>query len=245
MKASKSLSTKCRIGILIFIGLFSLRAYAQNSVQAAQIMKDIKDGKSISYQDATIEGVLDFTFMDEKLPDLPEKSTWYNNGGSNVVDESIGVSISFVNCTFNEDVLAYIHEERSGYTFTADFDKDVMFKNCKFSRDAMFKYSDFDNIANFEGSKFQRKSTFKYAEFDEKANFSNTRFNDDATFKYAEFDEGVSFRNAVFEESLNIKYLNARGDFDIDGMEVGDDIDSKYTKINGKGFNSYLVGSRN
>jgi hypothetical protein len=245
MKASKSLSTKCRIGILIFIGLFSVRAFAQNTVQASDIMKDIEKGKSISYENTTIEGVLDFTFMDEKLPDLPEKSKWYNNGGSNTVDESTAVSISFVNCIFKDDVLAYIHIERSGYTFTADFDKDVVFKNCEFSRNAMFKYSNFDREANFEGSKFLRESTFKYAEFDEKANFSNTQFADDATFKYAEFDEGVSFENAIFEESLNIKYMNARGDFDIAGMKVRDDIDSKYTKVNGKDFTTYLLNSRN
>lgn len=245
MTASKSLSTKCRIGIIIFLGIFSIRAFAQNTVKASDIMQDIKDGKSISYENVTIEGTLDFTYMDEKTPDLPERSKWWNNGGSNTVEESIGVAISFVNCTFENDVLAYIHVERSGYTFTADFDKDVVFKNCEFSRDAMFKYSDFDRVANFEGTKFQRESTFKYAEFDEKANFSNTNFDDDATFKYTEFDEGVSFRNAVFEESLNIKYMNARGDFDIDGMKVRDDIDAKYTKVNGRSFNAYLLDSRN
>ncbi len=245
MRASKSLSTKCRIGILVFIGLFSVRAFAQNTIQASDLMKDIKDGKSISYENVTIEGILDFTYMEEKLPDLPERSKWWNNGGDNTVEESIGVSISFINCSFQDDVLAYIHVEKSGYTFTADFDKDVVFKNCEFSRNAMFKYSDFDRMANFEGSKFQRKSTFKYAEFDEKANFSNTRFEDDATFKYTEFDEGVSFKNAIFDESLNIKYMNARGDFDIDGLKVRDDIDSKYTKVNGRSFSAYLLDNRN
>ena len=29
--------------------------------------------------------------------------------------------ISFVNCTFKDDVLAYIPDEDSGYTFTASF----------------------------------------------------------------------------------------------------------------------------
>lgn len=245
MTASKSLSTKCRIGIIIFLGLFSVRAFSQNTVQASDIMQDIKDGKNISHENVTVQGVLDFTFMDEKLPDLPKQSKWWNNGGSNTVEESIGVSISFINCTFENDVLAYIHVDRSGYTFTADFDQDVVFKNCEFSRNAMFKYSEFDRVADFEGSKFQRASTFKYAEFDVKANFSNTIFDDDATFKYAEFDEGVSFKNAVFKESLNVKYMNARGDFDIDGMKVRDDIDSKYTKVNGRSFSAYLLNSRN
>ncbi|MFK7953451.1 MAG: pentapeptide repeat-containing protein [Ekhidna sp.] len=245
MTASKSLSTKCRIGILLFIGLFSARAFAQENVSASEIMKDIKDGKNISYENVTIKGVLDFTYMDEKLPDLPERSKWWNNGNSNTVNESIGVSISFINCTFEDDVLAYIHQEKSGYTFIANFDKDVRFMDCDFNRNAMFKYSDFDRMADFEGTQFERKSTFKYAEFDEKANFANTRFDDDATFKYTEFDEGVSFMNAVFEESLNIKYMNSRGDFDIKGIKVRDDIDAKYTKVNGRSFNAYLLDNRN
>lgn len=245
MDISKSQSIKCRIIMIVLFGIFSARAFAQQTVAAADIMQDIKEGKSISYENATITGELDFTYMAEKMPDLPEKSRWWKNGTDNTVEESIDVSISFVNCTFEDDVLAYIHHDRSGYTFTADFDKSVVFKNCEFTRKAMFKYSDFDDNATFEGSKFQGESTFKYAEFDEKADFSKTYFDDDATFKYAQFDEGASFRDAVFEESWNIKYMKARGDFDIAGLDVKDDIDAKYTRINGKSFTSYLISSRN
>ncbi|WP_420577905.1 pentapeptide repeat-containing protein [Ekhidna sp.] len=231
--------------MLILFSLFLLRGFAQQTVDATQIMEDIREGKDISYENTTIVGELDFTYMSEKLPDLPKKSKWWNNGNSNTVEESIDVSISFKNCTFRDDVLAYIHDDPSGYTFVADFDKNVIFSGCKFNENAMFKYSDFDGKVNFSGSDFQRETTFKYAEFDESADFSNTRFDDDATFKYAQFDEGVSFKNAVFEESWNIKYMKARGDFDIAGLEVRDDIDAKYTSINGNSFTKYLVNNRN
>ncbi|WP_462248540.1 pentapeptide repeat-containing protein [Ekhidna sp.] len=244
MEISESLSTKLRIAMLLFFGIFMLRAFAQNTVSASDIMEDIREGKSISYENKTIVGDLDFTYMEDKMPDLPKKSKWWNNGG-NTVEESIDVSISFVNCTFQDDVLAYIHDDPSGYTFTADFDRDVIFKNCEFKRNAMFKYSDFDGDVDFSGAKFQRKTTFKYAEFDEPADFSNTYFDDDATFKYAQFDEGASFKDAVFEESWNIKYMKARGDFDIAGLNVRDDIDAKYTKINGRSFTNYLIETRN
>ncbi|MEQ9467302.1 MAG: pentapeptide repeat-containing protein [Ekhidna sp.] len=245
MEISTSLSTKLRIAMLILFSMFVIRGFAQTTVQASQITKDIREGKNISYENATIVGDLDFTYMDDKLPDLPRKSKWWNNGGDNTVDESIDVNITFKNCTFKDDVLAYIHDDPSGYTFIADFDKDVIFKNCEFLKDAMFKYSDFDGAADFSGTKFRRESTFKYAEFDEKADFSNTLFDDDATFKYAQFDEGASFKDAVFDESWNIKYMKARGDFDIAGLKVGDDIDAKYTKINGRSFTNYLIESRN
>lgn len=245
MELSASQSTKIRIAMLILFSLFLLRGFAQQTVDATQIMKDIREGKDISYENTTIVGELDFTYMAEKLPDLPKKSKWWNNGKSNTVEESIDVSISFKNCTFRDDVLAYIHDDPSGYTFVADFDKNVVFFGCTFNENAMFKYSDFDGKVSFSGSDFQRETTFKYAEFDESADFSNTRFDDDATFKYAQFDEGVSFKNAVFEESWNIKYMKARGDFDIAGLEVRDDIDAKYTSINGNSFTKYLVNNRN
>lgn len=245
MEISASLSTKVRIAMLLLFSIFVIRAFAQKTVQASQIMEDIRRGKSIAYENAVITGELDFTYMAEKMPDLPQKSKWWNNGGSNTVEESIDVAISFKKCIFEGDVLAYIHDDRSGYTFAANFDKEVIFSNCEFKKDAMFKYSDFDEQADFSGSQFLRKSTFKYAEFDEKADFSNTRFEDDATFKYAQFDEGASFNSAIFEESWNIKYLKARGEFDIAGLDVGDDIDAKYTKINGRSFTNYLIESRN
>ena len=244
MDISKSLSTKCRIIILVLFGLFSARAFAQQSVSASNIMKDIREGKSISYENVTIVGALDFTYMAEKLPDLPDNKKWWKNGSTNTVEESIDVAISFINCQFEDDVLAYIHDEESGYTFIADFDKEVTFKNCDFKRNAMFKYSDFDDKTSFQGSIFKRETTFKYAEFDEKADFSETYFDDDATFKYAQFDEGANFKDARFEESWNIKYMEMKGDFEIDGIEVKDEIDAKYTKINGRSFSSYLISSK-
>lgn len=245
MEVSESLSTKLRAAMLLLFSIFIFRAVAQKTVSASSIMEDVREGKDITYQDVTIVGDLDFTYMAEKMPDLPKRAKWWNNGGNNTVEESIEVNISFVNCKFEDDVLAYIHDDDSGYTFTADFDRDVTFKNCEFDRDAMFKYSDFDGKADFSGTKFQRESTFKYAEFDELADFSNTLFDDDATFKYTEFDEGATFKNAVFEESWNIKYMKARGTFDIAGLKVRDDIDAKYTKINGRSFTNYLIDSRN
>lgn len=254
---------------LLLLLLITSYSFGQSTVNASKIMEDIKAGKDISYNNATIVGVLDFTFMDDAMEKLPKKRkrSWWGNNYSNTVDKTIDVSVSFTNCTFKDDVLAYIPDEDSGYTFTADFDENAIFKNCKFEGKAMFKYSDFrensdfsrsifkddttfkyakfykDN--NFENVKFEETSTFKYAEFARGANFSNSVFEDSAMFKYTKFRNGVSFKNTAFEEDLNIKYMNVNGDFNITGMKVAYDIDSKYTKINGRGFNKFLLESRN
>ncbi len=216
---------------------------AQNTVDAKEILSAIKNGKNVSYENVTITGVLDMTFMDEKAADLPTRRKWYKNNGSNSIEEQIEVKISFVNCIFKDNVFAYIHDEDSKYTFIANFQDDVKFTNCTFKGNALFKYSDFENDADFSGSKFKENTTFKYAKFDKNVSFANTTFDEDAIFKYSEFRKGVSFGNAKFRGNLNLKYTKVDGEFNVKGMDVAYDIDSKYTKINGKSFNKYLVSN--
>lgn len=234
----KSLTLKlCSFFLIVFL---TSNLIAQQSIKASDIVNDIKKGKTITYENVTITGKLDLTYMDDKLSNLPKRK-WWKNGGNNTVEEKVESKILFVNCVFEDDVLAYIHHEDSGYTFIADFENDVRFKNCQFNENAMFKYSDFEQNADFSGSKFKEETTFKYAKFEKRVSFENTFFEETATFKYAKFKEGVSFKNANFRDDLNFKYTKVKGDFNIDGMKVAHEIDSKYTDINGKGFSKYLL----
>jgi len=259
----KKLNTQKTTIFFLLFSFISVSIFAQKTIEASDIMDDIKKGKNISYKNATINGTLDFTFMDDALPNLPNRKRWWNNGGSNKIEKQIDSKISFINCTFTDNVLAYIPDERSGYTFTANFEDTTIFKNCTFEGKALFKYSEFESDSSFEGSNFNDDSTFKYAEFNKEISFKNTTFRELATFKYTEFSRNVSFKNAIFrdtatfkytkfndgvsfnntnfEEDLNLKYTEVRGQFDITNMKVAYNIDSKYTKINGKGFNKYLI----
>jgi hypothetical protein len=245
MKTNKT-PKRITSSITLFFALFIVTSLvAQKTVNAKDILDDIKNGKNVSYQNVTITGTFDMTFMDGQLSELPKKHKWYNNGGSNSIQYQVEGKVSFENCVFEDNVFAYIHDEDSKYTFVANFEDDVQFKNCTFKGNALFKYSDFERSADFNGSKFKENTTFKYAKFNEAANFAGTVFEEDAIFKYSEFRRGVSFNNAKFEENLNLKYTKVNGDFDIKGMDVAYDIDSKYTKINGKGFSKHLLDSRN
>lgn len=255
--------------LTLVIILESFVGFAQKTIDANDIMKDIKAGKSISISNATIEGTLDFTFMEEKLESLPKRKnkSWKNNGKDYKVRTKIDLNISFTNCTFKDDVLAYIPDnENSGYTFIANFEGNAIFKGCTFERKAMFKYSYFNKASSFENVEFQGDTTFKYSDFRSTTSFSNTNFQNDATFKHSvfktfidfsnstfeenatfkhtKFKGGVSFRNVQFEESLNLKHTYIRGKFDISGMKVAYDIDSKHTKINGESFSSYLSNNK-
>ena len=247
-------------GLLICLFL-TLSITAQKKINASDIMKDIKNGKDVVYKNATVVGELDFTFMDEQLNKLPKKKkrSWWNKGNSdNKVEKQITNKISFINCTFEDNVFAYIHEEDTQYTFVANFEDDVTFKGCTFKEMAMFKYSHFEEKADFTNTKFNGESTFKYANFKSNVNFENTYygesstfkysifrnkvsfansvFKETATFKYAQFKDGVSFNKTRFEEDLNLKYTKVSGDFNITGMHVEYEVDSKYTRINGEKF---------
>jgi len=245
MKTKQSIKKLTTSTLLAFTFLLTTVSFAQKTVNASDIIKDIKTGKSISYDNVTIVGNLDMTFMNEKLPNLPKKRKWYKNGGSNSVEEQIESKISFTNCTFEDNVYAYFHDEDSEYTFIANFEDDVAFTNCTFKGEALFKYSDFERNADFKDSKFNQRSTFKYAKFSDNVSFAGANFNKDAIFKYSEFKNGVSFNNTIFEDNLDIKYTKVRGDFDTTNMSVSNEIDSKYTKINGKSFSKHLMNSKN
>ena len=235
MKTQKTI----QLVLLLCAMLFSTGLSAQNKVDAADIMEAMKNGEDVSYENVTITGVLDFTYMDEKFDELPRKSKWWRNG-DNEVEEQIESSVSFKNVVFEDDVIAYYHDRRSGYTFTADFERSVTFEACEFKRDAMFKYSTFEEGASFAQAMFNRESTFKYAEFEEMADFSNTYFDDDAMFKYTEFKDGASFREAKFDRSVDMKYLKAKGTFDVKAWDVRWDVDTKYAEINGRSYERHV-----
>ncbi len=245
--------------VLLFIGTTLI---AQKRINANDILDALSKEEHITINNATIVGVLDLTYMNKTLPKLPKRKKWWNNGGSNKVEKQISSKISFVNCTFKDDLLAYIPHEDSGYTFIANFEESVTFQDCTFEGKAMFKFSEFKDNTDFSGTKFLEDTTFKYAFFNKEISFKNTNFDEPATFKrakfktfvsfsnsifketatfkYTKFDRGVSFNNVKFEEDLNIKYMEVSGDFSMKNMIVNYDIDSKYTRINGKSFDSYL-----
>jgi len=253
MKNNRKIAALC---ICLFI---TVSITAQKKINASKIMNDIRNGKDIVYNNATIVGVLDFTFMDDQSDKLPrKKKRWWKQGGDNKIKKQITNKISFVNCTFEDNVLAYIHQEDSQYTFVANFEDDVLFKDCTFKEMALFKYSDFEENADFTGTKFKgestfknadfqsnvsftntfygESSTFKYAKFRNNVSFANAIFKETATFKYTEFNNGVSFNKTRFEEDLDLKYTQVSGEFNIAGMHVEYEVDSKYTSINGEKF---------
>lgn len=247
--------------IALFFGAQESKA---QSVSAQEIVNKAFAGESVTYKNTTIKGVVDLTPYMEKKDDLPSKSWW--SGGSNSIDKTISGSITFENCVFENDFLAYLHDDDTEYTFVTHFASDVTFKNCQFKEGVAFKYSEFEGTVDFSGSSIDGEANFKYAEFDETSNFSqirfnelanfkyaeynemvsyaNTTFNEEANFKYAQMEDGVDFSNALFNDFLNFKYTELEGEVILKNFQVKGDIDTKYTEVNGQNFTAYLLKNK-
>lgn len=249
--------------IMLTLVFISVSSFAQSRVDAKDILKNIDEGKAISYRNAEIVGDLDLTSIQDKEADKNNrrsrnstKTFWYH----------VRSPLTFVDCTFKGDVVAYYHDEWKNETHNAVFHDDVSFQGCEFQgksafkyskfyegadfsnttyrKEALFKYTKFSTEVSFAGSHFADVANFKYTDFPRKADFANATFSDDAIFKYTDFPHGVSFKNTVFQGDADFKYSEFYEPFDFDGTEFEDSVDFKYTKLEGKSFTRYLLKNR-
>ena len=205
--------TTLRTAVLSFFltafGAFA--ASAQQTVSASDIMDAIKKGEDVNYSNVTVTGILDFTFMEEKEGDLPRRRRWWRDGGDNTVNEEIESKVTFNNVTFQDDVIAYFHNDRTEDTFTADFEQAVKFENCNFKRDVMFKYSVFEEEQSLVALSLMARVLSNMLNSKKKPIFLNHSLVM-TQFSYPKFRDGASFNAAKFDRSLDMKYTKVRGD---------------------------------
>lgn len=186
---------------LLLLLILPFLSQAQSSISATDIIKMINDGQDVMLTNSTITGVLDLTELNNK--EELRKSDYIE------YKAVVPVKLSFENCVFRQDFLAYKNSGdnwKNGTTYTADFDQSVEFLNCTFKGVFAAKYSDFQETATFEGSEFRGDANFKYAKFKEFAGFGNVKFNSEATFKYAKFLKDADFYNNYFDDTADFKY---------------------------------------
>ncbi|HZY79771.1 MAG TPA: pentapeptide repeat-containing protein [Cyclobacteriaceae bacterium] len=229
---------KPTVFVLSFL-LITTAALAQTKVSASEIIKKINAGQSVAYSNVQIEGDLDLTDLHNRRPEH-QTTSWFGSDDE-TFESQVEVTISFTNCTFLGDVLAYYNVEREHATYIAHFEKDVTFTNCTFDRAAEFKYSEFKSGANFSGSTFNEEANFKYSEFSDGPKFANVKFEHGADFKYTEFPRETSFEKATFRGLANFKYSQFRSPVNLDGVDFRGSEDFKYTEIDGRSFTSYLL----
>ena len=226
--------------ILLLLAFVGTEVSAQKEVSAKTIFEMIDKGQNVNYQDITISGDLDLT-------ELSNKKRIKNKGDYEEYKSYVEVPISFKNCTFKGDVIAYKNLEDgknrkigngninwnigNGTTYTTDFEKNVVFENCTFIRKTEFKYSDFAEKSSFGGSKFAQEANFKYADFKQVAVFAKCDFNESANFKYTTFKQDTDFYDARFNNYADFKYTNFSDRVTFKNSSFGNYADFKYAEF--------------
>ncbi|WP_247233129.1 pentapeptide repeat-containing protein [Telluribacter sp. SYSU D00476] len=240
---------------LALVALLAVSATAQSTLSAKEIIQNIDRKFAVEVNNKTIEGDLDLTELSNK--ELKKRG----NMDTREYKSRVEVPITFRNCTFRGDVVAYKVVGKDGKRrgllgsvmnndgddqtlYTADFKEAVVFENCTFEGLAEFKYSDFAEKVSFADSKFRHQANFKYAKFNEGARFANVDFTDSANFKYAKFSDEANFANTRISQVADFKYANFQDGVTFKGTHFQGYADFKYTDFKREGDLSQVTFSR-
>ncbi|MBN1272371.1 MAG: pentapeptide repeat-containing protein [Candidatus Aminicenantes bacterium] len=214
---------------------------AKERVEAAEIIKQINEGKTVSYENAEIFGDLDLISLDEVTEKKPygSKTTWTEiqknqrrwRHSTRTFWSHVRSPISFVNCTFTGNVLAYEHNERYNETYNVVFHENVNFTGCAFQGKSAFKYCIFEENASFENTSYRDEALFKYSRFSGDVSFARSSFEDPANFKYTKFPGKADFSGTRFQDEANFKYTDFDGNVVFSGTSFQDEANFKYTKF--------------
>lgn len=227
---------------LLFLSLLMMPflAGAQTRVNASDIIAKINRGEAVSYKNAVIVGDLDLTQLQNmKVVNKPD-----NRYSTTEYLSTVTAPLTFENCTFKGDVLAYFNPDMEGLKmlsrnkkneiYKTDFEKAVRFEDCDFEGESAFKYSKFRENASFAGSGFKNEANFKYSKFSGNADFSSTRYGNEANFKYTDLPRLASFRGAIFNREANFKYTKFGRDADFRQANFRGMANFKYTKVSNR-----------
>ena len=185
---------------LMTIALFSCNAQTKNAdkkqLKALEIIEKINKGEHVYYQNATIDGDLDFTKV---------KNAYHENVG--MLKVAVNPSITFINCIFNGNVIAYSNVTAKD-AYSLYFDKNLTFSKCTFMNEVNFNEAIINGMINFSGSVFEKKSSFDGMQCRNKVNyFSEAKFKDATQFQgiivsgEMYFVKTEFFGNAAFQQS--------------------------------------------
>ena len=230
-----------RLVLVPFIAISSL-IIADSRIESQRILESIKGREAVKFQNVTITGDLDFTELCNKESALPEKEETVmekvlgffvdiNIEENQEVQCVIEVNIEFIGCTFQDRVIGWINDEKNEVSYNAVFHNDVIFSNCSFKDDFLFKYSKFKGVANFSENKFKKAALFKYADFSQSVSFAESIFTNEANFKYTNFPQGTTFIKSQFKSIANFKYTNIEEFVDFSETSFKGEANFKYTKF--------------
>lgn len=87
--------------LCLFCIVFTLNAFSQKTIEAEKIISMIDNGKEVQLENVTIKGALEFVKVRNR--EVKNKSLF----GTDTYHCYVKVPVSFRNCTFRDDVVAY------------------------------------------------------------------------------------------------------------------------------------------
>lgn len=226
-----------RFSILILSALFLIPPglHGRDPVRAEEIIALIDGGQPVDFRDVEIVGKLDFTGVGDRRLVRDGRSFWGFLSRNRVYECHVRVPVRFVDCVFQDDVLAYLND-RDRDVLNAVFYEDVTFSGCRFMGKAHFKYVEFRRNADFANNFYSDEALFKYTEFSGPMDFSRSRFEGEANFKYVKFPDAARFQESVFRREANFKFATVDMDADFRKAEFRGEANFKYTKFFGSAF---------
>ena len=215
----------------------------KKSVKASDIIEKIDKGENIYYQNATIEGDLDFTLIkNNNLEALTIKRAFVNS------------SITFINCDFKGKVISSkIIDKNSIFT---SFDKNLTFIKCNFKDEVNFNEAIINGTTNYSESVFEKKASFEGIQCKNKNNyftqiklkdvssFQGGIFSGDVNFLRAEFFGNTAFQQSKFLGNLQISNAKFYGYADFTNCLFNSGIITNYSEFEKVTFSSSIIHQR-
>lgn len=195
--------------IIVIVALVMTTCASSNVSQNSGNFEDlIKAGKDVLITNKTFDRDIDFAQFEKNLI------------SEGVQQVRIVSAVTFQNCTFNGKVIAFRKENdlttltafQSSLSFIGcTFNEEVNFKASSVLGRTDFTKSAFFNVANFEEVTFFQNAYFRGSIYHQELRFQNAVFMQKANFLNAEFDETSSFQRAVFNSETQFSSARFMG----------------------------------
>jgi hypothetical protein len=169
--------------IFLFPALITHAQDDKHIVQAATILQELADGKTVDYNGYEIQGDVDFTTLAKDF-----------KSDTNTFD--IRPSIKFVDSHFDGKVLAHQNDLRF------QFLQNIIFTNVTFSDDVKFSNANFKKLADFSLSTFTKTAGFNEVDFAASAGFRSVNFQGSTIFSDSVFEGLADFSGVLFCKSV-------------------------------------------
>jgi len=178
------------------IGL-SLSTPDNRIAQANDVLKIIKAGEPVTFDNYTIVGELNLSILRIDSPVHFNNTLFRNSVKCN--------STVFSNAAY----FRYSNFNGNAYFSDSTFNQTADFGHSKFNGDAYFKwYSKFNGTADFELSTFNQTADFGHSKFNGDAHFWNCNFKGDAYFGFSNFNGYAGFSGSKFNGDADFRYSN-------------------------------------